>query len=138
MGDFSTIVLKFFDTQIKPMLLYGSEIWGLQQHTEIEKVHLFALKKLLNVSPRTPTDLAYGETGRYPLYVVSFISCIKYWLRLTRMDNFKLPKKAYAMKLVLHNNGKMCRVSHISKTFYAFGFGFVFQESRRAKLKCVH
>ena len=59
MGDFSaTIFLKLFDAQIKPILLYGSEIWGLQQHTEIEKVHLFALKKLLNVSPRTPNDIA--------------------------------------------------------------------------------
>ena len=42
-------------------------------------------------------------------------------------DNVRLPKKAYAMQLVLHNNGKMCWVSHISKTLYRFGFGFVWE-----------
>ena len=44
------------------------------------------------------------------------------------MDNVRLPMKAYAMQLMIHNNGKMCWVSHISKTLYRFGFG------RRAKL----
>ena len=52
----------------------------------MEKVHTFALKKLLNVSPRTPNDISYGETGRFPLYVHSYTACIKYWLRLTTMD----------------------------------------------------
>ena len=35
----------------------------------IERVHLFAMKRFLNDSTRTPTALVYGETGRYPLYV---------------------------------------------------------------------
>ena len=38
----------------------------------MEKVHTFALKKLSNVSTRTPNDMAYGEVGRFPLYVHSF------------------------------------------------------------------
>ena len=75
-----------FDTQIKPLLLYGSEIWGLKEYKSVEKVHTSALKKLLNVNPRTPNDLAYGETGRFPLYVHCYTACIKYWLRLTTMD----------------------------------------------------
>ena len=95
LGDFSaTIVLELFDAQIKPMLLYGSQIWGLQHHTAIEEVRLFALKKLLNLSPRTPNNIAYVKPGRYPLYIFSYILCIGYWLRLTKIDNFRLPKKA--------------------------------------------
>ena len=67
-GDFSaTIFLKMFNAQIKPMLLYGSEILGLKEYKSVGKVHTFALKKLLNVSPRTPDDMVYGETGRFPL-----------------------------------------------------------------------
>ena len=79
LGDFSaTTFLTMFDAQIKPMLLYGSEIWGLKEYKSVEKVRSFALKKLLNVSPRTPNDMVYGETGRFPLYVLSYTSCIKY------------------------------------------------------------
>ena len=57
-----------FDAQIKPMLLYGSGIWGLK-YKSVEKVHTSALKKLLNVSPRTPNNMVYGETDRIPWYV---------------------------------------------------------------------
>lgn len=128
LGDYSAaIFLKLFDAQIKPMLLYGAEIWGLSHYKQIEKVHTFALKKLLNVSPRTPNDMAYGETGRYPLYICSFTACIKYWLRLTKMDNSRLPRKAYNMLLSLHNSGKSCWVSQIHNTLYRFGFGFIWE-----------
>ena len=96
------------------MLLYDSEIWGLKEYKSVEKVHTFALKKLLNVSPRTPNDMAYGETGRFPLYIHSYTACIKYWLRLTTMDISRLPRKAYNMLLLLHNSGKFCWVSGAS------------------------
>ena len=48
LGDFSApVFFKMFDVQIKPMLLYGSEIWGLKEYKSVEKVHTFALKKPL-------------------------------------------------------------------------------------------
>ena len=61
LGDFSaTIFLKMFDDQMKPMLLNDSEIWGLKEYRSVEMVHTFALKKLLNISPRAPNDIVYG------------------------------------------------------------------------------
>ena len=51
-----SVFLTMFDTQIKPILLYGSEIWGTFEISHFEKAHTFALKKLFNVSPRTPND----------------------------------------------------------------------------------
>ena len=42
---------------------------------------------------RTPNDLVYGETNRYPLFVNSAVRCIRYWLKLTRMEASKLPSK---------------------------------------------
>ena len=32
---------------------------------QIEKAHLFALKRLLNVSPKTPNDVVYGEAEEH-------------------------------------------------------------------------
>ena len=112
LGDHSsTIFLKVFDAQIKLMLLYGSDIWGLYKNESIEKVHMFALKRLLNVSPRTPNNIAYGQTGHYPLYICTFVSRIKYWLRLTVMESYRLPCKSYDMLLLLHTSGKTCWAS---------------------------
>ena len=82
---FSEYFLKLFDSQIKLMFLYGSEIWGMQMDLQIEKAHLFALKRLQNVSPKTPNDMVYGETGRTPLHLDAKVSSIRFWLRLMRM-----------------------------------------------------
>ena len=51
LGDVTpSIFLKLFDSQIKPILLYGSEIWVMQTNLEIEMAHLFALNFVLCVS----------------------------------------------------------------------------------------
>eukprot|EP00745_Piridium_sociabile_P006409 TRINITY_DN141505_c0_g1_i7.p1 TRINITY_DN141505_c0_g1~~TRINITY_DN141505_c0_g1_i7.p1 ORF type:complete len:149 (-),score=10.55 TRINITY_DN141505_c0_g1_i7:127-537(-) len=97
------VFFKLFDCQIQPMLTYGSEVWGLiADHSVIERVQLFALKGLLNVSVKTPNTLVYGESGRYPLYVYTYTRCVKYWLKITRMYVDRLPFKAYKMLLTLH------------------------------------
>ena len=84
------------------MLTYGAEVWAIMaDHCTIERVHLFAIKRLLNASTRTPSALVYGETGRYPLYVITYVKCIKYWLNLVRMPENHLPIKAYKMLCIL-------------------------------------
>ena len=71
------LFFKLFDCQIQPMLTYGSEVWGfIAGHSIIERVHLFAITRFLNVSAKTPSALVYGETGRYPLYVNTYTRCI--------------------------------------------------------------
>ena len=52
----------------------------------IENVHLFGLKKFLGVDKRTPNDLVYGEVGRFPIYLNANVRCMRYWLKLTRME----------------------------------------------------
>ena len=83
------------------MLTYGSEVWGLiADNRIIGRIHLFAIKRLLNVSPRTPNALVYGETGRYPLYISTYTRCIKYWLNILRMQEDRIPLKSYEMLII--------------------------------------
>ena len=72
----------------------------MADYSIIERVHLFAIKRFLNVSTRTPSALVYGETGRYPLYVNTYTRCIKYWLNLVRMPDNRIPSKSYKMLYV--------------------------------------
>ena len=92
------------------------------------KVHTFVLKKLSNVSPRAPSDMAYGGTARFPLYVHSYTACIEYCLRLTTMDVSRLPREACNMLLLLHNAGQCCWVSQAHQVLYKFSFGFVWED----------
>ena len=67
----------------------------MTKYETIEKVHTFACKKLLGVSTRTPNTPVYGETGRYPLYIDSAIRSLKYWFKLTELQEERLPRIAY-------------------------------------------
>eukprot|EP00745_Piridium_sociabile_P001782 TRINITY_DN11085_c0_g1_i11.p1 TRINITY_DN11085_c0_g1~~TRINITY_DN11085_c0_g1_i11.p1 ORF type:complete len:245 (-),score=12.12 TRINITY_DN11085_c0_g1_i11:410-1144(-) len=115
-----------FDTQIHPVALYGAELWGLDKAAiHIEKVHLYALKKFLGVHSKTPNDLVYGETGRHPIYIESHVRCIRYWLNILRMDENRLPFKAYKMLYNLDSCGKYTWVTNVREILFRNGFGIV-------------
>ena len=59
--------LDLFDKIVKPVLLYGCEIWGYGNNDIIEKVHLKFCKHLLHLKPSTPDFMVYGKLGRYRL-----------------------------------------------------------------------
>ena len=122
------IFFKLFDCQITPILTYGAEIWGLSGNQEIiERVHLFALKRFLGVHPKTPRHLVYGDTGRYPLYVITYTKCIKFWLNLTRQNNGRFSKKAYNMLMQLQQRNYTTWVDKVRNTLYYHGFGIVWE-----------
>lgn len=114
-----------FDSQVQPVLLYGAEIWGFEKNMDIEKVHLFAMKRFLNVDSRTPNDFVYGELGRFPVYLNSYMKCIKYWLKLTRMNVERLPFRAYRMLFNLDYNGKKTWATSVRLCLNSYGFSFV-------------
>jgi len=90
---------KIFDAQVQPVLLYAAEVWGSEDCSIIEKIHLYALKQFLNVAVKTPNAMIYGDTGRYPLYIGATMRTLKYWLRILRMDESRLPHRVYTMMM---------------------------------------
>ena len=88
---------------------------------QIEKAHLFALKRLLNVSPKIPNDMVYGETGRTPLHMDAKVSSVRVWLRLIRTEDERLPRKSYNEVVNVHNNGRQCWVSAVHMNFMMWG-----------------
>eukprot|EP00745_Piridium_sociabile_P020931 TRINITY_DN32279_c0_g1_i9.p1 TRINITY_DN32279_c0_g1~~TRINITY_DN32279_c0_g1_i9.p1 ORF type:complete len:183 (-),score=7.09 TRINITY_DN32279_c0_g1_i9:705-1178(-) len=72
---------KMFDAQIEPILRYAAEVWGLNVNAQMEKVHTYAIKRFLMVPIHSSNTMLYGETGRYPLYIKTFVKCINYWLK---------------------------------------------------------
>ena len=86
---------QLFDVQVKPMLLYAAEIWGNTYYEVIEKTHMFACKKLLGVSARTPNLFIYAELNRYPLFIDSQLRTIRYWFKLLNLEETRIPKQAY-------------------------------------------
>ena len=122
------IFLKLFDFQIQPIMQYGSEIWGMEGAAQqCEKIHLYALKRILCVDMRTPNDLIYSELNRYPVVINSILSCIRYWTRLLEMGEWRIPKKAYIMLKTLDERDKKTWVTNIRLCLYENGFGYVWE-----------
>ena len=74
-------VFDLFDTLVKPIILFNSEIWGININKELEQFHLSFMKRILGVKKSTNNCLIYAETGRYPLYICIYIRIVKYWFK---------------------------------------------------------
>jgi len=128
-GDHSPeLFFKLFDCQIQPILLYGSEIWAPMCNLyAIEKVHLFALKRFLNVNTCTPTLLIYSECGRYPLFVNAYVRSIKFWLKTLSLNESRLSLKAYKMLYAMQNGNIKNWTTNVRHILYRYGFGFAWE-----------
>lgn len=102
----TTLYLKVFDTQIRPILEYASAIWCPDKPTEeLERIHLKYLKNILGVKQSTPTAAVLGETGRFPLHMRQQDHMLKLWVRLNKMPNNEILHKIYSESLHLATQG---------------------------------
>ena len=116
---------KLFHAQITPILTYAAEVWGLHDTKQIEKVHTFAIKRFLNVPLHCSNKMIYGETGRYPLFITTYVTCVKYWIKLTRLPMTRICRHAYEMLLLQHEAGKQNWVTNDKTVLVENGFGIV-------------
>lgn len=117
-------LIHVFDHTVKPVLLYGSEIWGLFsgkkllaktdsffdklcKNLKIENIHRQFCKYVLEVPKRASNSAVMGELGRYPLYIDVVINMINYFIRLHNCkDNEELLPNALSLSKELFENGK--------------------------------
>ena len=98
----SKVALHVFDHTIKPILTYGSDIWGSctkksRRQTQTldmtyrdfnaEKLHLKYCKYILGVHSRASNLATIGELGRFPIYDYICESICKFYLHVKRKDS---------------------------------------------------
>ena len=74
--------LELFDKTIKPILLYGAEIWGFGNCDTIERVHLKFIKYVLRLKKSTPSHMIYGKLGIFPITMDVRHRALSYWIKL--------------------------------------------------------
>ena len=114
------LYFKIFDTQIRPILDFGCEVWcNGEVHYGLEKVHTDYMKQTLGVKQQTTHLTLYGDTGRYPLVIKHQEMVLKYWFRLLSLNNDNPLRKMYSDLVLLDAQGHntWCRgVKHILKS----------------------
>ena len=119
------IACSLFDKMVVPILVYGAEIWGFKCYESIENIHRKFIRQQLGLGTKTCNIAIYGETGRYPLHVIYKVKCIKYWLKLSEMENCRYTKACYDMQYNLCENGRQTWASCIKKMLCESGFMIV-------------
>ena len=74
--------IKLFDSLVLPILLYGSEIWGYENHENFENLQRKFCKLILNVSNKSSTNMVFGDLGRYPVEFFIKQRTLNYWGKL--------------------------------------------------------
>ena len=101
------MALKLFDSLIRPILLYASEVWepflnhdtAKWDYNVIEKIHMQFIKRILGVNRSTTNILVRGEVGRHSLQDEATRRNIRYAGYIHRKDQTALVKQAYNYEL---------------------------------------
>ena len=132
--------IHIFDHTVKPILLYGSEIWAcsipkktsvddLFDFTKIarsflsEKLHIHFCKYILGVHKRSSNFAVFSELGRYPLQINILLSTLSYWHRHEN-TNTELLSDAFACSQTLHKNGFHSWFSSINNILSMLGITY--------------
>ena len=91
---------------------------------KLKKVQIKFCKQYCNLSQNTSNILALGECGRLPLCTTYIPNCIKFWLRILRMENHRYPKQCYLMLKNLDDVGRRTWATYIRELLFSYGFGY--------------
>ena len=86
---------------------------------------MFACKRFLGVDLGSPNNLCYGELGRYPVFIAATLQAAKYWLRLSKMPESRIPKQAYLMLTRSYIPEGMNWAKSVAQCLSELGFGYV-------------
>jgi hypothetical protein len=120
----SNVYLHSFDTAIKPILLYGSEIWGmdlinkkdsskfsfpkLDSSYQCERIHIKICKYVLRVPKSASNSATLAEFGRLPITLCVIKNMLKYYCRLENVDPSSLLGKIYLTSKLEYNRLLKC------------------------------
>ena len=97
--------LDIFNKTIKPILLYGSEVWGFGNCEIIERVHLKFIKYIFKLKKSTPSHMIYGELGIFPIITEIQTRIISFWSKLIENSaSYKLSPAVYNIVYNMQEN----------------------------------
>lgn len=121
--------IELFDKMVKPILLYGSEVWGFGNLDILERTLLKFLKIILSMKTSTPNFMVYGETGVFPLYIDIQCRVISFWAKLVTSNLLKLSTSLYNVCLSLYRhsdqNQRFKWIKNVRDILYNCGFNAI-------------
>jgi hypothetical protein len=92
---------KVYDTTVRPILEYSSELWGHKEYSTINAVFYRACRAYLKVCKYAPNASVLGDIGWEPPSVRLGVNMSRYWSRLCHLDKNRLTSKVFFANLKL-------------------------------------
>ena len=117
------VMFYIFETMIRPITTYGSDVWGCQVKNIscIDKEFLEFSKRILRVKTTTCNTIVYGECGHLPPSVFCHINALSFAHRLKTLPAGTLAKSVYTELEDLHHQGFKTWVSRIEDMVDSLG-----------------
>lgn len=129
----ATLFLKLFDSLVKPVLLYGSEIWGdlaLKSNNCVDKFVNKFYRILLGVPNKCSTIGSHVELGRFPVCNSIKKAMLKFWFRLVSLPKSRLVSHCY-WSILENSNDKW--LQSIRNSIYSSGQCFLWDNQHQIR-----
>ena len=93
--------VKTFNVIVKPVVLYGAEIWSSENCEILERLQLRFLKYVLSVNKFTSSMMVYEELGAVPLDVDIKLRMLTYSAKLCLGDKHNISNTIYSLLYTL-------------------------------------
>ena len=112
-----------FDSCIKPIIIYGSDVWGVNKRGRevADKLFMWYMRSVLKVKATTCNIMTVGECGVLPPSVSCVINCVLFFLRLRDMPGHSLAHVAFLEQRRLHDLGFSTWYGRVSELANHYG-----------------
>ncbi len=123
------IQIKLFDSVVKPVAIYASEVWGAEDTGLADKLQRRFRKLALGLKIRTPTVMVRGETGCFPTEIDIKLRMLNFWCKLVNEDKSeKISKTCFNCMVSLYNNNSFVHpwLVSVKSTLDSIGLTYAF------------
>ena len=96
------VLLKTYESMIKPIIMFSSEVWGHQMkpNNDTELSFVKFCKHVLSVNRRSINKAAMSELGVYPFFIDAKLNIISFYLYLKGSKNILLSESLNEMEIL--------------------------------------
>ena len=102
---------KLYGAVVKPVLEYGSEIWGHRNYTSINSVFHRACRYCLNIGKFAPNVAVVGDTGWICPIAHTQANISRLWIKLSKLPVSRITHRVFleTKKLTLKGRNNWCK-----------------------------
>ena len=130
------IRMLMFNSIVKGILMYGSEIWGWKERKIVESVQLKYLKWILGVSKTTPNYIVLEETKTYKIRIDTGYRAFHYEEKIVKNSEKQLLSACWKEMLWRHERKKETKRDKERRSYLERnGYGVIGVRDSETKIK---